>query len=442
MKGVSVVQVEPRILVISHNVFSASGNMGKTMLHMFSGISPDNLAQIYFHQEIPTQKCCLHYFRVTDSNVLHSLITHKAEYRVFKESDIEEFTLQCRTDTGNLAKIYQFSRRRTPLIYFLRDTMWRFGKWKTRELLEWARKFDPNIIFFAAGDYAFSYYVAIYLSDLLKVPIVMWCADDFYIEPLKNASLLRRLQCRRLIKLAEKVVDRSKTIVTISDMMQRDYAKLFQIPTKTVRISSEANRYALSANSRRGIVYIGNLGINRITPLVELGLSLKKAGLTRYETINVYSGEQNSAILQQINKNNGLTYCGCVPEQEVERVLGASKFIVFTEAFDSKSICRTKYSLSTKIADYLQSGACIIAYGPSEIAAIDYLKQHNAACILKKAEDLPKVIRHLDVASDDYNYYTQCAQMLAEQFHSAGINGKCLKDIFIETISDSIITTG
>lgn len=64
--------VEPRVLVVSHNVFSSSGNMGKTMMHMLAGIPPDNLAQLYFHQEIPTRRCCLHYFRMTDSNILHA----------------------------------------------------------------------------------------------------------------------------------------------------------------------------------------------------------------------------------------------------------------------------------------------------------------------------------------------------------------------------------
>ena len=82
--------VEPRVLVVSHNVFSSSGNMGKTMMHMLAGIPPDNLAQLYFHQEIPTRRCCLHYFRMTDSNILHSLFTRKTEFRVFDASDIDE----------------------------------------------------------------------------------------------------------------------------------------------------------------------------------------------------------------------------------------------------------------------------------------------------------------------------------------------------------------
>ena len=88
--------VEPRVLFVSHNFFSSSGNMGKTMMHMLAGIPPDNLAQLYFHQEIPTRRCCLHYFRMTDSNILHSLFTRKTEFRVFDASDIDESAVQNR----------------------------------------------------------------------------------------------------------------------------------------------------------------------------------------------------------------------------------------------------------------------------------------------------------------------------------------------------------
>lgn len=427
---------EPRVLVVSHNVFSASGNMGKTMMRMLAGLSPDNLAQLYFHQEIPTQSCCLRYFRITDSNVLRSLFTRRAEYRVFEAADIDESASQSRTDTGNLAKIYQFSRRRTPLIYFLRDLMWKLGKWNTPALLEWVRSFSPDVIFFAAGDYAFPYRIALRLSALLHIPVVMWCADDFYIEPLRHGPLLRRMQCRRLVKLAEKIIRRSGTVITISDMMQRDYARLFQVPTETVRISGEPNPYALPEESRSGIVYVGNLGINRITPLVSLGRALKEAAIAGFETIHVYSGEQNPAILQQITEENGLTYCGRIPAQEVGRVLGTSKFIIFTEAFDRSSICRTKYSLSTKIAESLWSGACILAYGPSEIASIDYLRQFHSAYILKDAGGLPDAVLRLCADSSEYRYYTRSAGSLAKRFHSADLNEKCLKNILMEAISN------
>ena len=94
------------------------------------------------------------------------------------------------------------------------------------------------------------------------------------------------------------------------------------------------------------------------------------------------------------------------------------------------------YSLSTKIAESLRSGACILAYGPSEIAAIDYLRRYRAAYILEKAEELPNAIRHLCEEANEYSHYTLCAQSLAEQFHSAEVNEECLRDIFVEAISN------
>lgn len=421
-----------RVLVVSHNVFSASGNMGKTMMRMLAGISPENLAQVYFHQEIPTRACCLRYFRITDSDVLRSVFTRRARFRIFSSCDIDESASQSRTDTGNLAKVYQFSRRRTPMIYFLRDTMWCLGKWKTRALKDWARAFAPDVIFFAAGDYAFSYRVALYLSGLLRVPITMWCADDYFIAPQQSRSLLRRLHCRRLRKLAQRVTERSKSVITISDAMQRDYAQLFGFPVQTIRISSDANPAALPRAQREGISYVGNLGLDRITPLVELGRALKAAQLPGFETIRVYSGERNPATLAQITEENGLTFCGRLTEQGVERVLGASKFLILVESFDRSAIRRTKYSLSTKVAESLRSGACIIAYGPDEIASIEYLRRHKAACILNSAAEFPEAVRRLCTAADEYDAHIQCAQSLAEQFHSAKTNEKCIEKILAQ----------
>ena len=328
----------PRVLVVSHNVFSNSGNMGKTMMRMLGGIPPERLAQLYFHQEIPTRKCCLHYFRITDSDILHSVFTRRARYEKFEEKDIDESVMRSRTDTGNLAKVYQFSRRRTPMIYLLRNWMWALGKWKTKALREWAKSFAPDAIFLAAGDYAFPYHIALYLSKLLDVPIIMWCADDFFIEPRRNGKLLRRIQCRNLLDLARKATERSKSVIAISDAMQRDYEQLFGFPVQTVRISCEENRFSLPRDQRSGIVYVGNLGIHRIDPLIELGCALRKAKIPGFETICVYSGEQKPETLQRINEKNGLSFCGYLAGEEVEKLLGRSKFLIIIEALSLKIV--------------------------------------------------------------------------------------------------------
>ena len=77
--------------------------------------------------------------------------------------------------------------------------------------------------------------------------------------------------------------------------MGTDYARFFDVPVETVRISSDPNPYALPATQRTGIVYAGNLGLNRIAPLVELGRALRQAALPGFSAIDVYSGEQRPA---------------------------------------------------------------------------------------------------------------------------------------------------
>ena len=61
---------QPRVLVISHNVFSTGNNMGRSLAGLFSGWDPDRLSQLYFCPEEPQLSLCRRYFRVTDGDGL------------------------------------------------------------------------------------------------------------------------------------------------------------------------------------------------------------------------------------------------------------------------------------------------------------------------------------------------------------------------------------
>lgn len=56
----------PKVLVVSHNVFSTTSNMGKTMVAFFNSWDRENIAQLYFHTEVPNSDICKKFFRITD----------------------------------------------------------------------------------------------------------------------------------------------------------------------------------------------------------------------------------------------------------------------------------------------------------------------------------------------------------------------------------------
>ena len=429
MKGGNVVQAEPRILVISHNVFSNSSAMGKTLVSMLSCVNKENLAQLYFHSERPTTNMCENYLRIRDQDILFSVITRNTRCRVFDSGDIKDTVKEIRTDTGLVSKIYQFSRKRTPPIYNARNLMWKLGKWDTTDFWKWINDFSPDLIFFASGDYAFSYEITYEISRRLEIPIVMWCCDDFYIGKRHTNTLGGRYCYKNLMKWVKKISERVESIVVISDKMKRDYGAIFTQPISVVRISAPKNSKMLSKEERSGIVYVGGLGVNRIEPLLELGRQLSRAKPGGYECIDVYSGDKNEHTLKLLVEENGIRFHGAADPEEVEKILGRAKFILHVEAFDSVSKARTAYSLSTKIGESLRSGACIFAYGPLDISSIEYLKENEAAVILKSAEEFGRKICQLSQNPDLYEKYVSKAQALADKNHSQKINNTVMAEI-------------
>lgn len=404
-----------RVLVISHNVFSKTTAMGKSMADMLGCVPAENLAQLYFHSEVPTMAVCKRYLRIRDQDVLRSVVTRRCKTTVFAEKDISGERKTPRTDTGVVSRVYQFGRRRTPMIYNLRNLLWTLGKWESPELDAWIDEFAPDVIFFASGDYAFSYKIAYRIAQKRNIPIVLWCCDDYYVgKRFANTPAGNYCQ-RQLMKWTRKITQRVESVIVISDQMKRDYADIFHKPIHVLRISARKNEYALTSEERSGVYYVGGLGVNRIEPLVALGRQLRAAAIPGFERIQVYSNDKNPQTLEQLTEENGICFHGGATAAEVPKILGGAKYLLHVESFDQAAMGRTRYSISTKIGESLASGACVIAYGPAEIASMCYLRENGAAVMLEQPQQIVSKIRELEETG--YRSYLENATALVENNH-------------------------
>ena len=133
----------------------------------------------------------------------------------------------------------------------------------------------------------------------------------------------------------------------------------------------------------------------------------------------MYSTESRHEILANLTEDNGIVFHGPVGEDEVLRIMGESLAVIHTESFDEKIRQSVRYSVSTKIADSLASGTCIFAYGPEEIASIDYLRKNSAAVCCTDKNDLDEKLRTLVLNSDARKVSVENAVSLAEKNHTA-----------------------
>lgn len=416
-----------RVLIISHNVFCNSASMGKTLSGYFKDFKPDELAQFYIHSEIPTSDVCSNYYRITDKEIIKSIFIRKSG-KVFGASDIVLNSSNVRTDKGIIAKLYQKARRRTPLVYILRNMWWTLGVWNTRKLDEWIDSFNPDCVFFASGDYAFMYKIALKIAKKKSIPLIVSCMDDYYLNNRNERRFLGKTTHKCFLKQVHRTMNYASAVLTICDKMAEDYQKFFSKPCHVIHTSTSIKE-PLAFPKKKKISYIGNLGLLRDKQLLDIASVLQRIdldGCPKY--IDVYSPEARSEVLCNLTEENGIRFHGKVSANEVLRIMGESLAVIHTESFDSIIRKLVRYSVSTKIADSLASGTPILAYGPSDVASMSYLISNEAAFCATDLLELKDVLTDLLSNEEKRKEISHNAINLAKTNHMISNGRKIIKD--------------
>ena len=412
-----------RVLIISHNVIDTTGNMGKTIREYFKMFDCEQICQLYFKTEKPTDSSvCKRYFQITDKEVLKSVFTHKSPGHRYS---LRTYDIKENSDLMNLSK----KIRRSPAKYIARNVAWKLSGWFSDELKKWLADMNPEIIFFMAGDYSFSYEVSYQIAKYLNIPLVIACVDDYYLYNNLQRSLLGKIVYNQYMKKVHKVIGYSKGLVCICEKMASAYEKLFHKPTMVMYTAASDKKLNIKEESR--IAYIGNLGLGRDLQIVDIGKTvaeLHRENPALPEYIDVYSGEVRHEILNNMSVENGIRFHGKISADEVLQVMERSMAVIHTETFDKYGIERVRYSVSTKIAESLSYGPCLIAYGPEEVASIEYLQQNRAAYVISSKDQLKEGLRTVLCNQEVRNRILENARVTAKDNHNEEKNSSQLKN--------------
>lgn len=417
-----------KVLLVSHTALSRTNNMGKTLLSYLRGFKPGEVAQLYIHSEVPTDDTvCTYYYRFTDIDAIKSIVNPRQHGKIFTQEDIELERDIARIDEGIVNSAYVLGSKRRAWSMNARELAWKLSHWKKTELKLWIDKFGPDVILFASGDYTFMYNIALWVADYCKKPLVTICVDDYYIHERNGNSLLGHLHYSKFMKAVRRTMSRSSCIFTLSDLMKVAYEKMFNKPCFTVHNSVPHKELELNPE-RNKISYMGNLGFGRVEQLVALGKAM--AALHRTEepiAIDVYTGSYNQGFLDTLNKAKGIRLHGRISAEEVLNVMQNSLATIHTESFDKENQELVRYSVSTKIAESLMYGPCLLAYGPDGIASIDYLKENNVAYVITREEQLIDGLNRLIVDQKMRRAIEARARILAMQNHDAEVTPKLVR---------------
>lgn len=422
-----------KVLIISHNPVSTKGNMGKTILSLFSEFDQQELCQLYIYPSYPDVDRCASYYRITDKDVLASIFRFRRPGGEIDRSRISPG--QGLYDRAEDQSFYKNRKNKSALRRLLRDAMWRVSRWNNGDLRAWLDREKPDCIFVAPGVAKFLYNFALSISKARGIPVVTYICDDYYFTR-KPEGLLDRLRLSLLQRKIEQLVACSTHLITISEEMRDAYANRFGIRTTTLMTGAEElfASEPKTVDSPENICYFGNIRCNRYVPLGEIGRELDRI---REETgrdvrLRIYTGEQDPKILETFSGIQSVELCGFLSGESYRKARQEADLLLHVEAFDEESIDFARRSISTKIAESMASGIPLLAYGPECLSSIRYLQRNDSAIIAVSGEEMGRMLRRALTDEDLRIRTVRNALAAASDFHDrekiSGTLRKILQD--------------
>ena len=368
-----------RVLIVSNNCFSKKLNNGKTLTAIFSSFNKDELAQLYFYPQQPDSDCCFNYFRITDLDIIKHILgkTDTCGKVISCSREVMEDKISISDK-----KEYSFFSKKARNLRIFRDFLWKTNVWESEKLLTWCKDFNPDLIFFVAGNGGFAHSIALRISKFLKKPLVIYFTDDYllYVKP----TLIQLLQHFRIKKFFQKSINYSSMCFAIGELMANEYGKYFNRHFKCIMNAVDIVPFAAPPTYSSPIIisYFGGLHLNRWKMLVRLASILKE-----YIHLCVFTASELTDEIQKSFSDAQIEYCGCVVDDELYKARLKSDVLLHVESDDTKNRAYTRLAISTKIPEYLISGRVVLGFGPEEVASMRILKDNDVGVVI--SSDLP-----------------------------------------------------
>jgi hypothetical protein len=384
-----------RVLVISHNSLSLHSNNGKTLHSIFSGWDSSNLAQLYFQEEIPESTRFNNFFRIRDLDVIKRVIKlgfgNHCGTRVVSEQRVHLHYNNLSSLKNILVSV--FRKLNAPKLLF-RNIIYGTNLWKSNDLEQWLSDFQPNSVFFMGGNYTFSFLIARYIARTRNIPLDIYITDDYILNPSPDNGFERWLQ-NSLLREYHKTFSLARNVFVIGEDMALAFAAEFNRKFVPIMNSVEIpeclpNRRQLNSfNSYISFVYAGGLHLGRDISLVNFGevLSRVSAKIGLELRLTIFSFQKPSPALSRELEHVGVIFGGALDQSTLSEKLAQADFVLHVESFAEKYANLTKLSVSTKIPEYLVSGACLVAYGPLDIASMRLIRNNNLGVCFDRNEN-------------------------------------------------------
>lgn len=382
-----------KILIISKEAWRDEQNGGNVLSNIFANFNAE-FAQIYCNEQEPNNKLCRLYYQMTDKMMVNNILHRTKVGRILDYVQPPTNTKAQAESFKKSTSLLAGSVKRT-----LREMVWKFGSWDVDNILNFAKSFDPDVIFAPCYGNHYMHELTILVHDALKVPVISYISDDFYTNRQFQFSPIYWLNHFILRRTTRRVFKHYSLVYTMTEeqkiQCEKDFGANMKILCKSGTFDSTKEKK--NVNDPIRFVYAGGIYLNRWKTLGAIADAMRKINSNGVRmTLNIFT---NNPLTESMNKaiNDGITarVNKVVPMDQLRKIYQESDVALHAESFDIANRHTVRMSFSTKIVDCLDSGCAVMAVCDAKQAGFAYLKRNDAAICISDQSKIEETLRNI-----------------------------------------------
>jgi len=260
---------------------------------------------------------------------------------------------------------------------------------------EWdnIEQFQPEVIYTLGASVSILKLVNT-ISERLKIPVIIHFMDNWPEHLQWEDNPFCKSYHKSMLRYLHLCLQKSNLGIAISPIMAREYQNKFGIEFGYLMNSVDQASFLCSkANDEiRNYVYAGGLHLSRWKALKDIASSLKNNGSAQ---LSIYTSDQNRQMYEGEFGGLPVVFYNSVEHEKIMEVYEKANVLVHAEVDNPLLSGFFKYSISTKIPEYLSTGKPVLFFGPKSIGLFQYLQENDAAFVASTTEELNDCIQKI-----------------------------------------------
>ncbi len=321
---------------------------------------------------------------------------------------------------------------------FIRPVMQRLDLYETRfalsissEFEAWIKEIKPDVIYTSVGDIAMAKFILEVNKKFPDIKIIIHGFDD-WLSP--SYRIIRESNHRQHAEaLLKEVLGIASGYFSSTEMMAKEYndryGYKFTCFTNPARITASDCTLQPTPN----IVFTGKIGWHNHIALRDMMAAVEEINSNVEQ---LYFDIFTDTPAEQIENFLGsLPPCTRihppVPNTEIPDILASAHVVYLPISIDIQTAKFTRYSMSTKMGEYLASGTPMIYYGPDGIAMTEFLKGKDCAQVVTKRGKENLILALNQALHGNNEESLKRASAIANQYFNADIVSRNFKDAIL-----------